>query len=177
MDVGVTQGGECGVGVDVGVTQGGECGECGVGVDLDGEAQSVSSSSLSDKALATSIQSTPVASFVQCNTVPARPHDLYIYIYRTWGVGATRPGRFRTKSASSRAPSGNSLTVRELPDPARELREQIPELPVGPRVVRFRVTPKPSTEIYTYIYMCLLFFIYIYIIRPPRLVGNYKKGM
>ena len=70
-----------GIGVDVGVTQGGECGECGVGVDLDGEAQSVSSSSLSDKALATSIQSTPVASFFQCNTVPARPHDLYIYIY------------------------------------------------------------------------------------------------
>ena len=166
MDVGVTQGGECG-----------ECGECGVGVDLDGEAQSVSSSSLSEKALETSIQSTPVASFVQCNTVPARPHDLY----RTWGVGATRPGRFRTKSASSRAPSGNSLTVRELPDPARELREQIPELPVGPRVVRFRVTPKPSTEIYTYIYIYVSFVkkkkIYIYIIRPPRLVGNYKKGM
>ena len=94
MDVGVTQGGECGVGVDVGVTQGGECGECGecgVGVDLDGEAQSVSSSSLSDKALATSIQSTPVASFVQCNTVPARPHDLYIYIYIERG-GLVPPG-------------------------------------------------------------------------------------
>ena len=102
---------------------------------------------------------------------------IYIYIYRTWGVGATRPGRFRTKSASSRAPSGNSLTVRELPDPARELREQIPELPVGPRVVRFRVTPKPSTEIYTYIYICVFCFKNIYIYNPSApACGKLQKG-